>query len=185
VLSAIRHSISDLISKAQHFNGTVFLSYANADREIVRRVAVGLQAAGIRVWFDESSLKMGSNWVREIERGLDYADFIVFFISPNSVGNSWAQKELQIALHRQVYGKGKTVILPVLLEPAEVSPLLRDIQWLDMTDGDVDKAVTRLVKVIRHYAPFEERGALTESRQPRPRDRGRPATKHPRRPASR
>ena len=152
LLSSIRRSISAVVSEAKHLTATVFLSYANPDREIVRRVADGLQAEGIRVWFDEESLKPGSKWVQEIERGLDAADFVAFFISPHSVRkNGWAQQELQIALHRQISGEEGAVILPVLLERAEVPPLLRNIQWLDMTDGNVERAVHSLTEVIRHH----------------------------------
>ena len=43
------------------------------------------------------------------------------------------------------------MILPILLEPVEVPPLLRDIQWLDMTDGDVNKAAKQIVETIEHY----------------------------------
>jgi hypothetical protein len=82
LLSAIRRSVSAAVSESQHVKATVFLSYAASDRPAVREVAKGLQDAGLRVWFDESSLKPGSEWVREIERGLDAADFIAFFISP-------------------------------------------------------------------------------------------------------
>ena len=42
--------------------------------------------------------------------------------------------------------------MPILLEDAEVPPLLKQIQWLDMRDGDVEKGVGRLVEVIRHYS---------------------------------
>lgn len=151
LLSSIRRSVSAVISEAQHLGASVFLSYANSDRDIVRKVAAALSDRGIQVWFDESSIRVGSNWVWEIERGLDSADFVVFFISQSSVQKGWAQKELQIALHRQVSGEGGAVILPVLLEHAETPPLLRDIQWLDMTDGDADKAAERIVETIEHY----------------------------------
>lgn len=158
LLSSIRRAVSTAVSEMEHVKATVFLSYAASDRQVVREVANGLQATGIRVWFDETSLKPGSEWVREIERGLDTADFIAFFISPNSVNSSWAQKELQIAMYRQVSGSGGARILPILLERAEVPPLLRDIQWVDMTDGDVGKAVKQLAETIRHFSESEERG---------------------------
>ena len=151
VLSALRRSVSEVISKTKQLGATVFLSYARPDREIVRRVADGLSKEGLQVWFDESSLRPGAEWVREIERGLDSADFIVFFISQNSVQAGWAQKELQIALHRQVSGEHGAILLPVLLEEADVPPLLRQIHWLDMTDGNIDRAIELLVNVIRHY----------------------------------
>ncbi|MBV1880625.1 MAG: TIR domain-containing protein [Pseudomonadales bacterium] len=151
LLSSIRRVVSVAVSDVEHLAETVFLSYAHSDREIVRKVADGLEASGIKVWFDESSLKPGSQWVLEIERALDAADFIIFFISPSSVGSGWAKQELQVAMSRQVSSPGGPRILPVLLEKAEVPPLLRSIQWLDMTDGDADKAVANMVKAIRHF----------------------------------
>jgi hypothetical protein len=150
LLSAFRRSVSHVTSEIQQVGPSVFLSYANADRDVVRQVADGLSNFGLRVWFDESSIKPGAEWVREIERGLDSADFIMFFISQHSVRAGWAQKELQIALHRQVSGEHGAVLLPVLLERADVPPLLRQIQWLDMTDGNVDRAVNQLVDLIHH-----------------------------------
>lgn len=151
LLSAIRRSISSVIAKEEQYLPSVFLSYATADKDIVRKVASGLTKEGIRVWFDESSIKPGSQWVREIERGLDSSDFIAFFISSNSMRRGWTQKELQIALHRQVSGERGAVLLPILLEQTEVPPLLRDIQWLDMTDKDVERGISNLVKTIRHH----------------------------------
>jgi hypothetical protein len=151
LLSSIRQAVSTVVSEMEHVKATVFLSYATSDRHVVCAVANRLQATGIRVWFDETSLNLGDNWVREIGRGLDTADFIVFFISPNSVSSSWALKEIQFAMYRKVSGSRGARILPILLEHAEVPPLLRDIQWLDMTDGDIEKAVKQLVKTIHHF----------------------------------
>ena len=146
----------------KRFGATVFFSYAAPDRAIVRAVADRLTEEGIRVWLDATSLEVGSDWVREIDKALDSADFIVFFISSNSVGKSgWAQKELRIALDRQVSGVGNSTITPVLLEEAEVPPLLRDIHWLDMTDGDVDKGVRKLVDTILRYSAAARPGGDT------------------------
>jgi hypothetical protein len=41
--------------------------------------------------------------------------------------------------------------LPILLAQAEVPPLLRNIQWLDMTDGDVDKAARTIFDRIQYH----------------------------------
>lgn len=162
VLSAVRRSISSVQAKRERRGPTVFLSYASFDKEIVRQVASGLTERGIRVWFDEAKLKPGVRWVVEIERALDRADFILFFISSSSVHRGWPQRELQLALHRQVSGEGGAVIVPVLLEDAEVPPLLRDIQWLDLRDKNVGRAIPQLVNVIRHWD--EKRGAREASK---------------------
>jgi hypothetical protein len=150
LLSAIRNSISSLMAANVEREPTIFFSYARTDIDVVRPVADSLRKAGIRVWLDEDSLKPGSDWMQEIEKGLAAADFIAFFISPSSV-RGWAQQELQVALHRQVSGEGGAVILPILLGDADVPPLLRQFQWLDLRDGDIAKGVQRLVGVIYHH----------------------------------
>jgi hypothetical protein len=61
-------------------------------------------------------------------------------------------------MHRQLSSSGGPRILPVLLKQAEVPPLLRDIHWLDMTDGDVDNAVALLLESIRHFS--KEKGNI-------------------------
>jgi hypothetical protein len=115
------------------------------------QVADGLAAAGIRVWLDKM-LQAGTNWMQEIERELSAADFVAFFISPNSVGSGWAKQELQIVLHRQVSGEGGAVILPVILKDADVPPLLRQYQWIDLRGGNVEKGVSELVEAIHHWS---------------------------------
>jgi hypothetical protein len=152
LLSAIRSSVSSLLVTMHKREPSVFLSYARADSAVVERVADGLGAAGVRVWLDKMDLKAGTNWIQEIERELSAADFVVFFISPNSVASSWAKQKLQVALHRQVSGEGGAVILPVILEDADVPPLLRQFQWVDLRGGNIERGVRQLVDAIRHWS---------------------------------
>lgn len=102
-------------------------------------------------------LKAGTNWMQEIERELSAADFVVFFISPHSLESSWVKQELQVALHRQVSGEGGAVVLPVILEDADVPPLLRQYQWIDLRGGNVEKGVRQLLEAIHHWSAKRSR----------------------------
>lgn len=152
LLSAIRSSVSSLLVTLQKREPTVFLSYARSDRDVVRRVADGLAAAGVQVCLGKPGLTQGGNWMQQIERELSAADFAAFFISPSSVESTWARQELQIALHRQVSGEGGAVILPIILKDANVPPLLRQFQWIDLRDGNIDRALGHLVDAIHHWS---------------------------------
>lgn len=149
LLSAIRSSISALLANIQKRQPSVLLSYAKADSAIVQQIADRLATAGIGVWLDKMS-QAGTNWIQEIERELSTADFVAFFISPHSVKKGSAQQELQVALHRQVSREGGAVILPVILADADVPPLLRQYQWIDLRGGDIKNGVDQLVDAIRH-----------------------------------
>jgi TIR domain len=55
----------------------VFLSYASEDAEAAQRICDALRAAGIEVWFDQSELRGGDAWDRQIRKQIhDCALFI-------------------------------------------------------------------------------------------------------------
>jgi hypothetical protein len=151
LLSAIRSSVSSLLVKLRKRELTVFLSYAHLDSDVVEQVAEGLKAAGIRIWHDTLSGR-GENWMQDIERELSTAEYLIFFISPHSVASSFVMRDIQVALHRQVSGEGGAAIVPVLLQDAEVPPLLRRYHDVDLRDGNIEKAVQQLVDAILHWS---------------------------------
>ena len=55
----------------------VFLSYASQDAEAARRICDALRSAGVEVWFDQSELRGGDAWDRQIRKHIhDCALFI-------------------------------------------------------------------------------------------------------------
>ena len=94
VLSAVRHSLASLLGSEGRRRPLVFLSHSAVDKPIVREVATGLREAGVDVWFDEDDMRFGARIVDEIERGLNAADFMAYFISKNSMDSKWSKVEL-------------------------------------------------------------------------------------------
>jgi hypothetical protein len=151
LLSVIRSAISNLILTSQKRDSSVFLSYVREDSDIVLKVAHGLRAAGIQVWMDHD-IKAGDNWREMIERRLSSATFVVVFISKSSADSQWVRREWMIAMLRQMSGERGARILPVLLEKADVPPLLRQFQWLDMRDKNYHIGIQKLVETIHHWS---------------------------------
>jgi hypothetical protein len=149
LVSAIRRAVADLVAASGERKPLVFLSYAHRDKPIVRQVADGLKHHGIDVWIDEAELSLGDSLVNRIERGLDSADFVAFFLSKASVTSQWARQELNVAISRQVSGDRGAVVIPILLDDAEIPALLRDVMYLDMRDGNVQAGVNKLVAAVQ------------------------------------
>jgi hypothetical protein len=140
--------VANLLANSGYRQPRIFLSHSHSDKEIVRKTAEGLRKAGIDVWLDEAELNLGDSLVAKIERGLDSADYVAFFLSNASLRSRWARQELNVAISRQVSGNRGAVILPILLENAEIPSLLKDLMYLDLRDGDVDAGVRKLVSAI-------------------------------------
>ena len=64
--------------------GAVFLSYASQDAEAARRICEALRAAGIEVWFDQSELRGGDAWDRQIRKQIHDCALFVPIISGNT-----------------------------------------------------------------------------------------------------
>lgn len=50
--------------------GAIFVSYASEDLEAASRLAEGLRAEGLEVWFDKREIKWGEDWNRRIRGGI-------------------------------------------------------------------------------------------------------------------
>jgi hypothetical protein len=152
LLSAIRRSVAEVLAASGQRGKLVFLSYAHADKDVVRRVAQGLEAAGIDIWIDESEIRFGDSIAHTIQRGMDSADYVAFFLSNASINSPWAQRELNVAISRQLSADRGAVILPILLEDVEIPALLRDVAYLDLRSGEIEVAVKQLVQAIQRHS---------------------------------
>ncbi len=91
----------------------VFICHASEDKEaFVRPLAEALQKRGLRVWYDEFTLKVGDSLREAIDRGLASSQFGVVILSPHFLAKKgWSQKELAGLMAREV--DGRKVILPI------------------------------------------------------------------------
>ncbi len=151
VLAEMRRAVSSLLAEHSKKPPTVFLSYSHKDKGIVSSIANELKAAGMNVWIDLSEIKWGDSIRDRIDRGLDSADCMVFFMSPSSISRSGTRAELDAILSRQFKGDRGAVVLPVLLENTDIPPLLRNIKYLDLRDGNVKRVANELINTIQAY----------------------------------
>lgn len=90
----------------------VFISHASEDKDaIARPLAEALRGKGLRVWYDDFSLRLGDSLRQSIDRGLARSRFGVVILSAYFFEKHWPQQELNGLATREV--NGEKVILPV------------------------------------------------------------------------
>lgn len=90
----------------------VFISHASEDKETVARpLADLLRRAGLRVWIDESQLRLGDSLRQRIDHGLSRSSFGVVILSRAFFLKDWPQRELNGLVAREI--SSQKVILPV------------------------------------------------------------------------
>jgi hypothetical protein len=135
---------------------SVFLSHSSKDKAFTRKLAERLRELGVRVWIDEAEINIGDSLQSKIAEAIEETDFVAAVISHNSVQSSWVQHELQMAMSRELEDRSVRV-LPILIEPCELPPFLRDKLYADFSDpSDFDAPFARLLRALEIDRPLTE-----------------------------
>src|SRR3954470_9977430 len=128
----------------------LFVSHSSQDRGAVEAVSARLRTAGFAglfVDFDpEQGIPAGRSWERELYSQLRRTDAVIFLASEASVASRWCFAELSLArsLGRPVF--------PLRLRPGVALPLLADVQWTELADGEEgygEEGLARLLAGLR------------------------------------
>lgn len=133
VLSFLESNLID--SKEKVERPSIFLAHSSQDKFFVRRLAEELRQNGANVWIDEAEIKVGDSLSEIIGKAIKETDYFGVVLSHNSVNSEWVQKELQIAIQKEIR-EGKVVVLPILMESVEIPPFLIDKLYADFTTPD-------------------------------------------------
>jgi len=82
----------------------IFLSYVSEDYLQVKGVYDNLKKTGFIPWMDKENILGGEDWEKSILRSVYNSDFIVVFLSENSVNKrGFFQREVLLALKQWEY----------------------------------------------------------------------------------
>ena len=128
----------------------VALSYASEDRPYVRAVADRLQAAGVRVFYDEFATTQ--TWGTELpETFLDIfqkkAWFAVAFISAHYVNKPWTLHEGRSALARALV-EHRAYFLPVRMDDSELPGLRPTIGYIDGRSTSPEQLAGKVLEML-------------------------------------
>ena len=111
----------------------VALSFANEDRNYVKRIAENLKLSGIKVFYDE--YETSELWGKNLYEHLDdvyqkKAKYVLMFISKNYKKKLWTNHERRSAQAR-AFKENDEYILPIKLDDTEIPGILSTIGYLD------------------------------------------------------
>jgi len=154
----------------------VFLSYASQDAAAARRISDTLRAAGIEVWFDQSELRGGDVWDRQIRKQIHECALVIPIISENTQARpeGYFRLEWNLAVERtHSMSERMAFLVPVVIDDtrdaeADVPQKFREVQWTRLPGGETPAAFVE--RVARLLAPGSAASGDDEraSEPPRP-----------------
>ena len=127
---------------------SVFLSHNSKDKPWVRTLAERLIADEVIVWLDEAEINIGDSLIEKISAGIQDMKFVAAIISKNSVESSWVQKEISLAMSKEIAGREVTV-LPLVIDNCELPISLSDKLYADFTNpNDFETSYSKLLRAL-------------------------------------
>lgn len=130
----------------------IFISHASEDKDdFVRPLASKLSETGLRVWYDESTLKVGDSLRRKIDHGLARSRYGIVVLSSAFFIKNWPQYELDGMVAREM--DGRKVILPIWHKVSKsdvlnFSPTLADKVAINSSISSMDEIVSQILEVV-------------------------------------
>ena len=112
-------------SKPQLKSEQVFLSYSRTDRDAAIALRAELEKAGIGVFRDEDTIRVGDNWLQRLQDALKNCSAFVLLVGRDGV-QRWVGAEVQVALIRNLspHDDGQRLpIFPVALPDGDLNKL--------------------------------------------------------------
>lgn len=131
----------------------VFISHAGEDKEaIARPIAEALSSYGVRVWYDEFTLKLGDSLSRSVDKGLAKSKFGLVILSPSFFAKNWPEYELRGLTAKEL--RGGKVILPIwhqveIDDVLKYSPPLADKLAIITSGKSPDDIALEVIGIIR------------------------------------
>jgi hypothetical protein len=135
----------------------VFISYAREDLAAVQRLKAGLDAAGIRTWFDLDRLEGGDDYDRKIQRNISRCSFFIPIVSATTERRleGYFRREWSYAIDRtRNMADDALFILPVVIDPldqsaARVPDRFKSLHMTSLPGGEpADGFVQRLKELL-------------------------------------
>ncbi len=126
----------------------IFLAYARKDEDRVKKIYNRLVKLEFTPWMDKEDLLPGQDWDREVRLALRSADFILVFLSQNSINKrGYVQKEFRLALDVQKeMPNGLIHTIPVKLDVCNVP---EEFSFLHIYDLSGKNGFDKLIRAMR------------------------------------
>src|SRR5215472_5263487 len=170
--------------------GAVFLSYASQDAEAAQRICEALRAGGIEVWLDQSELRGGDAWDRQIRERIHDCRLFIALISAHTEARDegYFRREWKLAVDRtHDMLEKKAFLLPIVIDStpergAAVPDKFHEVQWTRLRDGETPpEFVARIKGLLSPELPTAARlpADAASGSSPIPLTTGRPSPLRP------
>jgi hypothetical protein len=130
----------------------VFLSYSKDELRFARWIERVLRAAGFSVFAQFNEMPPGSNFVREMQRGLAQSSRFIALLSPSYAKSDHCQAEWSAAYNADPGGAARKLV-QLLIKPTDLPPLAKQIVYKHLIGLSALDAAKAVLEAVGHRGP--------------------------------
>lgn len=131
---------------------TVFMSYANKDKEAIMPIQTALIANDFSVWTPFKEIQVGKSWKEQIISAIEDAakfGFFLHFIITASLNSKGVTEEVEKALELKIGDRYIPILLDPLASRTDLMPeFISKRLWIDFSDRNLNKLLPRLLHAL-------------------------------------
>ncbi|MEO8148500.1 MAG: P-loop NTPase fold protein [Bacteroidia bacterium] len=124
----------------------IFISYSYKDKNFVLQYIKLLKSSGHEILMDENLVETGQNMQKALMKGIEDADGIVVFITPNSIKSQHVNSEIGFA--RSYFDNNKKFLIPLVIGGVEVPYIIGDLMYLEIDKLKIEEVVKKIIEGI-------------------------------------
>ncbi|MDJ0900539.1 MAG: TIR domain-containing protein, partial [Xenococcus sp. MO_188.B8] len=153
--------ICESIKNANNLMTQVFLSASDQDNSIKEKIGKTLMRECFTIWTNQRDIKTGTDFEKEIQKGIEGADNFVYFISPDTLASQYCQQEFAYA------AANNKRIIPLLVQETDLQLIpsqLQELQRIDITGSEDEEKyrhdIDKLLKALKSESNYYEKHKL-------------------------
>ncbi|WCO00221.1 toll/interleukin-1 receptor domain-containing protein [Psychroserpens ponticola] len=134
----------------------IYLSYQHQDIELIKKIGEDLKSRGHATIMDETIMKVGSDWRKELLSELKSSDGLLVLITNNSLNSKYVISEIGTTRAFIDENENKKFLIPVIYGDIDIPDFIRDLYCIRLTDENYDEAIDKIDTSISSFIGKKE-----------------------------
>ncbi|WP_297338400.1 toll/interleukin-1 receptor domain-containing protein [Algoriphagus sp.] len=141
----------------------IYLSYQHQDIELIKRIGEDLKSRGHSIIMDETIMKVGVDWRKELLNELKSSEGLLVLITKNSLNSKYVISEIGTTRAFIDENENKKFLIPVVYGDIEIPDFIKDLYCIRLSDDNYEESINRIDSSISSFIgkkeAFEEKAS--------------------------
>jgi TIR domain len=134
----------------------IYLSYQHKDIDLIKRIGDELKSVGHQIIMDETIMKGGSDWRKDLLNELKSSDGVLVLITENSLDSKYVISEIGTTRAFIDENENKKFLIPVIYGNIEIPDFIKDLYCIRLTNENFHEAIIKIDASISSFIGKKE-----------------------------